>query len=445
MNLTPLQINASAGLLQNQGLCANVSNTDGKVVYLNSPLIKPLIDTIQIATDSGVLSTATINSLSTLSPACPALSNSGGNVTIFTGSGPNLYSTMGITSLKGKMISNIIRAGTSVTITCGDTTCTGTVNICQHVTPSGQFVNLVDANANTRYTSFDLLSCFKDTVPKTEGNVYYPFLMSDFVEYPKDGNVANIPWIGKCWAQDQKYDKFVKKLHNLYLGAGGIQDPDTTDRSKLPYDYTIFVQAYNLIQGYMSQANQFINSANIGQDYLQNTFNGMSDLITGAVSSINPNIKQFSFDLNNLGKLINLDNLNDLGSPLALVRQIISVTGYLPILSVAFLTVGIQQQVVGAIGSVNASVSDDTQKLMYKALSLITGDALAQITKVLNVKTKNLETAADLLNPMKLFPNSYKTMKVPTKDGYQPIYISATGVNSTLSQSLPAYTLRSTA
>jgi len=445
MNLTPLQINASAGLLQNQGLCANVTNTDGKQVYLNSPLIKPLIDTIQIAKDTGALSNATINSLSTLSPECPALSNSGGNVTLNVGAVTELYSTMGITSLKGKMISNIIRTGTNVSLNCGGNICTGTVNSCANITPSGEFINLVDANANTSYTSFDLSSCFKDTVSKTEGNVYYPFLMSDFVEYPKDGNVANVPWIGKCWAQDKDYDKFEKKLHNLYLGAGGTQDPDTTDKSKLSYDYTIFVQAYNLIQGYMSQANQFIDSANIGQDYLQNTFNGMSDLITGTVSSINPNIKQFSFDLNNLGKLINLDNLNDLGSPLALVRQIISVTGYLPILSVAFLTVGIQQQVIGAIGSVNASVSDETQKLMYKALSLITGDALEQITRILNVKTKNLETAADLLNPMKMFPNSYKTMKVPTKDGYQPIYISATGVNSTLSQALPAYTLRSTA
>jgi hypothetical protein len=440
VKLTPLQINAASGLLDNKGLCANTQQKSGQEIYLSSPLIKPLIETIEIGSNNGSLATSTITSLSSLSPVCPALSNSGGNVAVIAASGPNLYSTLGVTSLNGKMISNVIRAGT--TVNCGDASCS--VNMCQYQTPSGDFTNLVDPNTATRYTSFDVLSCYKTTTSKTENGVFYPFLMADFVEYPKDGNVANVPWLGKCWAQDKDYDKFEGKLHNLYLGAGGTQDPDTTDKSKLSYDYTIFVQAYNLIQGYIQQANQFIDAANIGQDYLSTTFNGMSDLISGSISSINPNIKGFSTDLRNLGKLINMDDLESLGSPLALVRQIINVAGYLPVLSLSFLTVGIPQHTVGTIGSPSANVSDETQRLMYDGLKLITGDALSQVLKVLQVKTENLSSAADLLDPAKIFPNSYSTLKVPTADGYVSVY-SGSGVNTVLKNSLPPYILRSTA
>lgn len=306
MNLSPLQINAASGLLKpppfEEGLCANVQNNSGHTIYLNSPLINPLIETIDIANNEGVLSSSTLSSLKNLSPYCPALSNSGGSQS--SGPPPNFYD-------------------------------------------------------------------------------YFP-------------------------------------------------------------DYASFMHAYNTAQAYMAQTNQFIEGSISGQDYLSNTFNGMSDLITGAIYSLNPNIKGFAADLSNLGKLINMDALEDLGSPLETVHQIIRVTGYLPVLSLAFLTVGIEQQTVGTIGSVSASVSDETQKLIYQAMKLISGDALKQILKVLNVKTKNLKTAADLLNPKKLFPNSYTTLKTLTPNGYVNIY-SGEGVNTVLATKLPAYVLRSTA
>jgi hypothetical protein len=66
------------------------------------------------------------------------------------------------------------------------------------------------------------------------------------------------------------------------------------------------------------------------------------------------------------------------------------------------------------------------------------------VLKVLQVKTENLSSAADLLDPAKIFPNSYSTLKVPTADGYVSVY-SGSGVNTVLKNSLPPYILRSTA
>jgi hypothetical protein len=79
--LTPLQLNAGAGLLQNQGLGVNAELTATIATYNNSAVIEPLLSTIVIGSAGNVgntiLSNATIASLQTLaSNTCPALSDS---------------------------------------------------------------------------------------------------------------------------------------------------------------------------------------------------------------------------------------------------------------------------------------------------------------------------------------------------------------------------------
>jgi hypothetical protein len=79
---------------------------------------------------------------------------------------------------------------------------------------------------------------------------------------------------------------------------------------------------------------------------------------------------------------------------------------------------------------------------MYTAMTQITGDTLAQILTVLNVKTVGIATMADLLNPVKLFPNSFQSMTVPIGPTIYPIYLDATGaVNTSLTRVLPSYVL----
>ena len=73
------------------------------------------------------------------------------------------------------------------------------------------------------------------------------------------------------------------------------------------------------------------------------------------------------------------------------------------------------------------------------------GDALTEILTPLNCKTRGLESVADLLNPQKLFPNSYQTLTVPVYNTqnnlptnsktYYPIYSSSQSINPNLSSS----------
>lgn len=87
---------------------------------------------------------------------------------------------------------------------------------------------------------------------------------------------------------------------------------------------------------------------------------------------------------------------------------------------------------------------------MYEAMTQVTGEPLAQILQVLNVTTPNITTMADLLNPYKLFPNSFQTLTVPTMNGPRAIYVNSSGsVNTKLGDTsvkltaLPDYILSS--
>ena len=189
-------------------------------------------------------------------------------------------------------------------------------------------------------------------------------------------------------------------------------------------DLTKFVQALNQAQSYADQASIFINTAVNSQTYLADTFTSMNSMITGGITDVNLATQPFGTDLANLGQLIDLANLGDFGSPLGLIRQIYGVTGSIPSVSVQFASVGIPVQVILNLTDPTISVVDSIQRLMYTAMTNITGNDLKQILSVMKVTTEGITSLADLLNPVKLFPNSYQSLTVPTKHGLRAIYIN---------------------
>jgi hypothetical protein len=209
-------------------------------------------------------------------------------------------------------------------------------------------------------------------------------------------------------------------------------------------DISKFIQALDASQAYGATTNQFINSAVNSQTYLADTFTSTNDAITADITEINLVTGAFATDLANLGQLINLRELENLGSPLALIQQIYSVTGAIPSVSVVFVAAGIPTETVLNFTNPQASVTDSVQRLMYVAMTQITGAGLQQILQVLGVKTTGIVTMADLLNPVRIFPNSFQTMTVPTAEGLRAIYVDSSGsVNTTLKTQLPAYVMSS--
>lgn len=330
--VTPLQLIAGAGLLQNgaSGIRTNPSVPASINRYVTTPLITKYFQVL--STGAGILNSTNINNLKTLaSPTVPALSDSI----------PQLYINLG-----------------------------------------------------------------------TFANITYPPGLTGIISFKA----------------------------NLYMGS-----PTGTANN---WDLSRFCQILFTCDAYATVANQFLfsacNSNTDGYNYLCDTFTDMDNAISGDITMVNLATPDFGQDLKNLGQLIDLNNLGDFGSPLALVRRIIAVVpGTVPAISLAFLQYGVSEDVVLSLDDPKSTVSDSAQKLMYLAMQNITGQDLTEILQVLNVTTTGINSMADLLNPVKLFPLSYESLTVPTADGPRLIYNDNGDVNTTLLQQLPNFVISS--
>ena len=200
-------------------------------------------------------------------------------------------------------------------------------------------------------------------------------------------------------------------------------------------DITKFAQIFNGADGFLSQANQFINSgANIGD--IAKTFGpltgGMDNLITGSFSQVSQAFGAFGGDLSNLGNLIDMKNLENLGNPAALVKQLTDVGGLIPSVENVLRESGLSSGNLGSLISGNfAGLADNANALLYDGMTKITGRDLQQVTGLLGVTTPGINSMADLLNPTKILPNSFATLTMPTPDGLRGIYATTGGAVNT--------------
>ena len=197
-----------------------------------------------------------------------------------------------------------------------------------------------------------------------------------------------------------------------------------------------FAQIFNTAVAYADTTNIFINSAVNANTYLADTFTDMNSLTTGGLTNVNLATRAMGDDLYNAGYWINLGNLANLGSPLALIQQISLRSGTITPLIGALSDAGINENIVLNLSNNDLIVTDDVQKIMYLVLTTITGSALEQILQTLGIWTPNINSLADLLNPAIMLPNSYASLTTVTADGLRGIYITAEPVSpySTLDQ-----------
>jgi hypothetical protein len=289
--------------------------------------------------------------------------------------------------------------------------------------------NLIAAVAS--YEDTTLISPFLDTIAVgSTGNILSANVITDLKTLAANTCAAlsnSVP---------PAYSGLGTQMTNVVLDEA-VVDICSNNVSKL-------AQAVSQAEGYTSQTTILINSAINSQTYLGNTFTTMDSMMSGSITNVNLLTTEFGTDLINLGVLINLADLNNFGSPLSLVQQLYSISGTIPVLSMAFIDAGVPQEVVLNLTNPTVSVVDSVQRLMYQAMTRITGTTLTQILSILKVTTVGIETMADLLNPLKLFPNSFQTLKAPTANGPEPIYVNDVGsINTALITQLPPYVISS--
>jgi hypothetical protein len=258
-------------------------------------------------------------------------------------------------------------------------------------------VNGANVLANTTIATLQTLassSCpaLADSVPQAFVNPYPPTTTVNTVFSVTSPNTSDPGLTG-----------MITVIADSYLGNGDIGK---------------FSQLLSAAQGYCVTTNVFINSAvNAKTGYLGDTFTDMDNLVTGDLTQVNLDTKNFGNDLANLGEAISLSTLDEFGSPLALLQQLIKKSGVTTPIIIALANQGISENIILELGNPELVITDTVQKQIYAAMTTITGDDLTQILAILGVTTVNITCLADLLNPVKLFPNSYSTLTTPVCSG----------------------------
>lgn len=189
-------------------------------------------------------------------------------------------------------------------------------------------------------------------------------------------------------------------------------------------DLSIFAQIYGMSYGYLKQTNTYIKSAD-NTEIIGATFTDMDALTTGGLSQVSNDVPVFGPDLAAIGTTIDLARLQYLGHPWVLLRQMLQAGGLLPGVYDALVLAGVTDQDILSIKGNQPTVAPELDLKIFQALTMVNGDDLAQVCLLLDVDTTTvttLSTAADLLNPKKLLPNSWQTLVVqfPTGTATQP-------------------------
>jgi len=249
-----------------------------------------------------------------------------------------------------------------------------------------------------------------------------------------------------------------------YLGAvdGSTVDPsgfsNLIEQTCAAYlgngDYGRFSQGFVAVQGYIASTNQYINSAVNANQFLGPTFTNMDSLTTAGISGTNSDLEKFGVDLSKQGNLVNLQKLDLYGTPAGLIQQISRLAGVnrqaVPALQSVMNAAGLTDNDIENIVTDNRvglnrpdglsqNDFDRIQKTAYSALSVVTGDDLAQILSILDVTTPNITNLAQLLDPVKVFPLSYPTMLTPSPTGAVPIFGAGGSVNSSITPIVNSY------
>lgn len=202
----------------------------------------------------------------------------------------------------------------------------------------------------------------------------------------------------------------------------------------LTADVSKFLQIYGPSLGYQSTANQFINSCN-NAGPTNDAFVDMDALTTGGLSLVSSDANRLGADLEKLGSAIDLSELDTLGLPSNLLRQVLNSGGLLPVLKAQLDSTGVEVATIERT-AVGTEVSANEEKTIYQAMEQVTGNDLEQVLFLLDVTTSGISKMSDLLNPVKILPDSYLTLVFLSGQDLVPIYIGADTVNTAIESDL---------
>jgi hypothetical protein len=178
--------------------------------------------------------------------------------------------------------------------------------------------------------------------------------------------------------------------------------------------YKDFTSSFLTFHNFATYSNKNINTVANSTNFQKGTFSNQNDLITGDLSGVTLSMQDFGQDLINLGKALNISQINKFGLPSTVLQLIKQHNAQTKNLNLALLSSGLGADDVENISNGSVTPTKQQEQQIYSALSIVRSSALDEVLVPLSCKTKGLTSLADLLNVQKLFPLSHTSMTVPS-------------------------------
>jgi hypothetical protein len=233
-------------------------------------------------------------------------------------------------------------------------------------------------------------------------------------------------------------------------------------------DIGVFAQHLASGRSFTESTNQFLTSALLDEaiEAVDEYYNPITRAVTGQLAAVNKALPTFGNDLRATGTIINLGNLNTWGNPLSLVASLQQSAGGLAVIEPALLNAGINPSslsniiatsgdlnglaaqpainVLGTRGLVNVDVESTVEDpltgglttystptlgglvlggastgtpsnkglgaAVYEALGSVTKSQLSTVQNIFGSNISGLTSMQDMLDPSKLFPNSFPSL-----------------------------------
>ena len=177
--------------------------------------------------------------------------------------------------------------------------------------------------------------------------------------------------------------------------------------------YSDFLNTFSSSNAFKQRQNKAIQAFVDSQTYLDGAYSNMNDLITGDITGVSLSTFYWGQDLIATGKAIDLKSIDTFGNPENLLRTMHKYRAISKSVSLALLSAGLDSSVIEFIVN-GGTPTVEQQNSLYASFLIIMGKDLADVCIPLNCQTTGLDSLADLLDPKKLFPNSYQTLTFPT-------------------------------
>jgi hypothetical protein len=248
------------------------------------------------------------------------------------------------------------------------------------------------------------------------------------------GNSKPATYTG-TWGYNQAISRFgfIRLIaYRAYLDGKGDSSLGTTLGASQD-----FCQDFTTAYSFKNKTNHYINTFVNSKSFLQGVYSTMNDLITADFSGVNTALLSWGQDLIKTGRAIDLATIDNFGLPSNLLKNLKKNNAITEPVTIGLVYAGLTTSEVANILDelVEPTVTQELQ--IYTAFNAVQNNDLTDVFIALNVQTTNLSSLADLLDPKKLFPNSYTSLTVPKYNTttaaanskiYYPIYKDG-GVN----------------